>query len=67
MLLTSEELTHLSTVLSSNTTIKELHLYNCNITDNGVRYICEGLTKNQRLTTLNVRGNHQITSVSTVQ
>ena len=63
--ITDEDITHLSTMLSSNTTLKELHLVNCNITDNGVRYICEGLTKNQTLTTLNIRGNHQITSVST--
>ena len=58
-------MTHLSTMLSSNTTLKELRLINCNITDNGVRYICEGLTKNQTLTMLHIRGNHQITSVST--
>ena len=63
--LTNEDMTHLSTMLSSNTTLKELHLYNCNITDNGVRYICEGLTKNQTLTLLDIRHNHQITSVST--
>ena len=63
--ITDEDITHLSTMLSSNTTLKVLYLYNCNITDNGVRYICEGLTKNQTLTTLNIGGNHQITSVST--
>ena len=63
--ITDEDMTHLSTMLSSNTTLKELHLYNCNITDNGLRYICEGLTKNQTLSTLNIRDNHQITSVST--
>ena len=63
--ITDEDITHLSTMLSSNTTLKELHLYNCNITDNRVRYICEGLTKNQALTTLNIGGNPQITSVST--
>ena len=57
---------HLSTMLSSNTTLKELHLYSCNITDNGVRYICEGLTKNhETLTVLNIGYNRQITSVST--
>ena len=56
---------HLSNVLSNNTTLKELRLINCNITDNGVRYICEGLTKNQTLVLLNVGRNHQITSVST--
>ena len=63
--ITDEDMTHLSTMLSSNTTLKELELYNCNITDNGVRYICEGLTKNQTLTELDIGGNHQITSVST--
>ena len=60
-----EDMTHLSIMLATNTTLKELHLYNCNITDNGVRYICEGLTKNQTLTTLNIGGNRHITSVST--
>ena len=63
--ITDEDITHLSTMLSSNTTLKVLYLFNCNITNNGVRYICEGLTKNQTLTTLNIGGNHQITSVST--
>ena len=63
--ITDEDMTHLSTILATNTTLKELHLSNCNITDNGVRYICEGLTKNQTLTTLNIGDNHQITSVST--
>ena len=63
--ITDEDITHLSTMLSSNTTLKVLYVYNCNITDNGVRYICEGLTKNQTLTILNIGGNHQITSVST--
>ena len=63
--ITDEDMTHLSTMLASNTTLKELRLSNCNITNNGVRYICEGLTKNQTLTKLNISGNHQITSVST--
>ena len=63
--MTDEDITHLSTMLSSNTTLKVLRLYNCNITDNGVRYICEGLTKNQTLTLLNISRNPQITSVST--
>ena len=63
--ITDEDMTHLSTMLATNTTLKVLRLYNCNITDNGVRYICEGLTKNQTLTTLSIGGNHQITSVST--
>ena len=63
--ITDEDMTHLSTILATNTTLKVLCLFNCNITDNGLRYICEGLTKNQTLTTLNIGGNHQITSVST--
>ena len=63
--ITDEDMTHLSTILATNTTLKGLRLYNCNITDNGVRYICEGLTKNQTLTELNIGGNPQITSVST--
>ena len=63
--ITDEDITHLSTMLSCNTTLKVLYLSYCNITDNGVRYICEGLTKNQTLTTLNIGGNRQITSVST--
>ena len=63
--ITDEDITHLSTMLSSNTTLKKLKLFNCNITDNGVRYICEGLTKNQTLTTLNIGDNRLITSVST--
>ena len=63
--ITDEDMTHLSTMLATNTTLKELDLFNCNITDNGVRYICEGLTKNQTLTELNIGRNRQITSVST--
>ena len=63
--ITDEDITHLSTMLSSNTTLKELSLPYSNITDNGVQYICEGLTKNQTLTTLDIGGNRQITSVST--
>ena len=63
--ITDEDMTHLSTILATNTTLKELWLPYCNITDNGVRYICEGLTKNQTLTLLNISHNHQITSVST--
>ena len=63
--ITDEDMTHLSTILATNSTLKELRLSDCNITDNGVRYICEGLTKNQTLTTLDIGRNHQITSVST--
>ena len=63
--ITDEDITHLSTMLSSNTTLKVLYLSYCNITDNGVQYICEGLTKNQTLTKLEIGSNPQITSVST--
>ena len=63
--ITDEDMTHLYTMLATNTTLKELELSNCNITGNVVRYICEGLTKNQTLTTLNIGYNRQITSVST--
>ena len=63
--ITDEDMTHLSTILATNTTLKELCLINCNITDNGVQYICEGLTKNQTLTMLDIGCNRQITSVST--
>ena len=63
--ITDEDMTHLSTMLESNTTLKELCLYNCNITDNGVQCISEGLAKNQILTKLNIGCNRQITSIST--
>ena len=63
--ITDEDMTHLSTILATNTTLKVLYLSNCNITDNGVRYICQGLTKNQTLTMLSISCNPQITSVST--
>ena len=63
--ITDEDMTHLSAMLATNTTLKVLYLSNCNITDNGVRYISEGLTKNQTLTMLNIGRNRQITSVST--
>ena len=59
--ITDEDITHLPTMLSSNTTLKELELSYCNITDNGVQYIFQGLTKNQTLTTLNISHNRQIT------
>ena len=63
--ITDEDMTHLSTMLATNTTLKELRHPHCNITDNGVQYICEGLTKNQTLTLLDIGDNRQITSVST--
>ena len=63
--ITDEDMIHLSTILATNTTLKDLCLINCNITDNGVQYICEGLTKNQTLTELDIGDNRQITSVST--
>ena len=63
--ITDEDMTHLSTMLATNTTLKGLRLSDCNITDNGVGYISEGFIKNQTLTTLDISHNHQITSVST--
>ena len=63
--ITDEDVTHLSNLLASDTTLKELYLSNCNVTDKGVRYIYEGLTKNQTLVKLDIGRNHQITSVST--
>ena len=60
-----KDMTHLSIMLSSNATLKVLQFSYCNITDNGVQCICEGLTKNQTLTMLNIGCNRQITSVST--
>ena len=63
--ITDEDMLRLSKMLAKNTTLNELQLPNCNITDNGVRYICESLTKNRTLTTLDIGRNHQITSVST--
>ena len=62
---TDEDTSHLSNMLSINKTLDKLQLSNCNITDNGVQYICEGLSKNQTLTELSIRDNPQITSVST--
>ena len=63
--ITDEDMLHLSNMLSSNTTLKELYLPNCNLTDYGVRCVCQGVTRNQTLTALNIGRNHQITSVST--
>ena len=63
--ITDEDTSNLSTMLSIYKTLEELDLINCNITDNGVQYICEGLNKNQTLTSLNIRYNPQITSAST--
>ena len=63
--ITDDDMNQLSNMLTSNKSLKVLRLINCSITDNGVRYICEGLAKNQTLTTLNITGNPLITSVST--
>ena len=61
--LTDEDTLHLSNMLTVNKTLKVLRL--SNITDNGVRHICEGLAQNHSLITLNIGDNHQINSVST--
>ena len=63
--ITDEDMHHLSNLLIRNTTLKELYLPNCDITDYGVQYICQGVTKNRTLTALNIGRNPQITSVST--
>ena len=34
--ITNEDVTHLSNLLASDTTLKELYLSNCNVTDKGV-------------------------------
>ena len=58
--ITDEGMTSSNMVLS-NATFKTLNFINCNITDNGVRYICERQTKNQALVSLDIRDNPQIT------
>ena len=63
--ITDEDITCLSNMLSINKTLETLHLSNCDITDNGVRYICEALTENKTLTVLDISYNDQITSDST--
>ena len=62
--ITDEDMTHLSNMLAVNESLKKLRLLYCNITDIGVQYICQGLFINQTLTTLDIGGNPQITSVS---
>ena len=47
--ITDEDTHHLSNLLIRNTTLKELYLPNCNITDYGVRYICQGVTRNRHI------------------
>ena len=63
--LTDEDAACLSNMISLNKTLNNVTVQNCNITDNGVRYICEALTKNQTPTSLNISRNPQITSAST--
>ena len=58
--ITDEGMTSSNMVLN-NATFKTLNFINCNITDNGVRYICERQTKNQALVSLDIRDNPQIT------
>ena len=52
-------------MLVLNNSLEELQLSYCNITDNGVQYVCEELIKSQRMSMLNISHNPQITSVST--
>ena len=62
---TVDDVICLSKVISINKTVKVLDLSNCDITDKGVQYICEGVAKNQTLTMLAVSNNLQITSACT--
>ena len=63
--MTDDDVICLSGVLSNNDTLKTVDLSNCDITDKGVHFICKGIAKNRRLTSLAVSNNHGITSVST--
>ena len=65
VIVTDEDITHLSKMLSSNKTLKVLEVSFCKITDNNIQCMCDGLSKNQTLTELNIGGNQQVTSVST--
>ena len=62
---TEEDTIHLSHFFCTNKVLKILYLSKCNITDKGIQYICEGLTKNRTLTTLDISNNPHITSAST--
>ena len=56
----------LSEVLGLNETLRELRFYHSNITDKSFKYICEGLTKNHTLNTLEIsKDPTKITSEST--
>ena len=63
--ITDENISHFSDKLAANKSLKILWLSYCNIIDNGIQNICEGLAKNKTLTELNIGGNDQITSAST--
>ena len=63
--ITVDDVILLSQVISNNKTLKILDLSNCDITDKGFQYICEGVAKNKTLTMLAVSNNLQITSDST--
>ena len=60
-----EDTTYLSDMLKNNQTLKLLRLIACNITDNGIHNIYEGLVKNKAMTRLFFSNNPQITSAST--
>ena len=62
---TDDDTGHLSNMLKHNMTLQTLDLSNCDITDNGVKNICKGLTKNQTVTLLAFTSNLHITSDST--
>ena len=64
--ITDKDMTHFSNMLVSDIYIKlkELHFFYCNITDNGVQYICDRLTKNQTFPTLDNGHSHIATERS---
>ena len=62
---TDEDTTYLSDMLETNQTLKLLRLIACNITNNGIHNIHEGLVKNKAITRLFFSNNPQITSAST--
>lgn len=63
--MTEEDVTQLSDMLSVNTTLQSFRMIACDITDNYVKIIYDGLAKNHTLTYLNLSHNHEITTDST--
>lgn len=48
----------LSSILQTNTSIRQLNLSNTGLDDDGIREICEGIRGNQSITELDLSGNH---------